>query len=188
MVLPATAQGCAAPKILRYTAAMIANLATVAAAVSAAASATAAFGALGQVRKSAQGSEANAYLQLMDRYSAPEMRESIVALAKLWRVAQARNETVLRTYLHLLDADKIVADTLFSHCRRVSSYFIDTTRLYTAGLISKKVFVLAVAHPGLNTFYEVAVPLNEHKAGGHNSVWAQKELKKIMPAHGEGMY
>ncbi|MGI4880779.1 MAG: hypothetical protein ACRYG4_25220, partial [Janthinobacterium lividum] len=103
--------------------------------------------ALGQVRKSAQGSEANAYLQLMDRYSAPEMRESIVALAKLWRVAQARNEPVLTTYLHLLDADKIVADTLFGHCRRVSSYFIDTTRLYTARLISKKVFFLGSPTP-----------------------------------------
>jgi hypothetical protein len=167
---------------------MIANLATIAAAVSAAASATAAFGALSQVRKSAQASEANAYLQLQDRYSSPEMRESIVALAKLWRVATARHEAVLGTYLHLLDADKIVADTLFSHCRRVSSYFIDTTRLYTAKLISKKVFVLAIAHPGLNIFYEVAVPLNEHKAGGHNSVWAMAELKKVMPVHGAGLY
>jgi len=46
---------------------MIANLATIAAAVSAAASATAAFGALSQVRKSTQASEANAYLQLQDR-------------------------------------------------------------------------------------------------------------------------
>ena len=167
---------------------MIANLATLAAAVSAAASATAAFGALSQVRKSAQGSEANAYLQLMDRYSAPEMRDSIVALAKLWRVAKARKETVLSTYLHLLDADTIVADTLFAHNRRVSSYFIDTTRLYTAGLISKKVFTLAIAHPGLNTFYEVAVPLNEHKAGGHNSVWAAGVIRKIMELHGDGMY
>lgn len=167
---------------------MIANMATIAAAVSAAASATAAFGALSQVRKSAQASEANAYLQLTDRYSSPEMRESIVALAKLWRVAKARNETVLHTYLHLLDADKIVADTLFSHCRRVSSYFIDTTRMYSGKLISRKVFVLAISHPGLNTFYEVAVPLNEHKAGGHNSVWAKERLKRVLPCHGEGMY
>lgn len=178
----ARAQSCAT------LTAMIANLATIAAAVSAAASATAAFGALSQVRKSTQASEANAYLQLQDRYSSPEMRESIVALAKLWRVAHARKETVLFTYLHLLDADKIVADTLFSHCRRVSSYFIDTTRLYTAGLISKKVFLLAIAHPGLNTFYEVAVPLNAHKDGGHNSVWAMKELKTVMPVHGGGLY
>ena len=167
---------------------MIANIATVAAAVSAAASATAAFGALYQVRKSAQGSEANAYLQLQDRYSDPEMRESVVALAKLWRVAQARGATVRQTYQHLLDADKIVADTLFSHCRRLSSYFIDTTRLYAAGLISKRVLTLAIAHPGLNVFYEVAVPLNEHKAGGHNSVWAAEILKRILPVHGDGMY
>ncbi len=167
---------------------MTTNIATIAAAVSAAASAMAALGALGQVRKAAQASEANAYLQLTDRYSSPEMRDSIIALAKLWRVAQARGTTVLGTYLHLLDADKIVADTLFSHCRRVSSYFIDTTRLYTAGLISKKVFMLAIAHPGINIFYEVAVPLNEHKAGGHNSMWAMTELKKVLPVHGGGLY
>ena len=167
---------------------MTTNIATIAAAVSAAASAIAAFGALNQVRKSAQSSEANAYLQLQDRYSDPEMRESVVALAKLWRVAQARGTTVSQTYQHLLDADKIVADTLFAHCRRLSSYFIDTTRLYAAGLISKKVLVLAIAHPGLNVFYEVAVPLNEHKAGGHNSLWAAGVLKAIMPAHGAGMY
>ncbi len=167
---------------------MIANIATIFAAVSAVASATAAFGALFEVRKSAQASEANAYLQLQDRYSAPEMRESIVALAKLWQVAKARQTTVLATYIHLLDADKIVADTLFAHCRRLSSYFIDTTRLYTAGLISRKVFVLAIAHPGLNVFYEVALPLNEHKAGGHNSAWAAAILRKVTPVHGDGMY
>ena len=167
---------------------MTTNIATIAAAVSAAASATAAFGALYQVRKSTQGSEANAYLTLMDRYSDPEMREAVVALAKLWRVAQARGTTVSQTYQHLLDADKIVADTLFAHCRRLSGYFIDTTRLYTAKLISKPVLLLAIAHPGLNVFYEVAVPLNEHKAGGHNSLWAAGVLRRVMPVHGDGMY
>ena len=146
----------------------------------------AALGALFQVRKSAQASEANAYLQLQDRYSSEAMRTSVIELSKLWRVAAKRGETVLHTYLHLLDADKITADTPFAHCRRVSVYFVDATRLYKAGLISRK--VLAIAHPGLNTFYEVVVPLNEHKSGNHNSAWAAGVLRGIMAVHGGGMY
>ncbi len=162
--------------------------ATLFAAVSAGASAMAALGALFQVRKSAQASEANAYLQLQDRYSSEAMRTSVIELSKLWRVAHKRGETVLSTYLHLLDADKITADTLFAHCRRVSVYFVDATRLYKAGLISRKVLVMAIAHPGLNTFYEVVVPLQEHKAGDHNAMWAAGVLRSVMPKHGGGMY
>lgn len=60
---------------------------------------------------------------------------------------------------------------------------IDTTPLHPAKPIRRK-----PSPTRLQDFYEVVVALNEHKAAGHNSVWAKAELKKILPVHGEGMY
>lgn len=101
------------------------------------------------------------------------------ALGKLWRVAGAE-PTVLQTNLHLLDADKIVADTLFSHCRRVS-YFIDMTRLHAAGLIAT-VFMLAITHPGSTPTRSRSRSTSRGRAGITRC--PKRELKNVLPVHG----
>ncbi len=116
------------------------------------------------------------------------MRDAIVELSALWRQAQAEGLSVVGMYRKMVADKQVDANHIHAQCRRLSSYFIDATRLYEAKLISRKVLLLAISHPGLNTFYEVAVPLNEHKAGGHNSVWAAQVLKDVLPRHGSGMY
>lgn len=125
------------------------------AAASAFASAIAAIAALLQVRKASLSNEASAYLQLISYYASPEMRTSISELSSHWRAACQFDKSVVEHYLEIKKQDQNKARIIRGHCRLVSAYFIDSLRLYQAGLLSKKILKLAVAHPGLNVFYEV---------------------------------
>lgn len=159
--------------------------ATLVAAASAVASAIAAGAAWIQVLRLSQSNEVSAFLHLMDQYAQPEMRLAVSELSKMARIARLKNQTIIDHYLSL---DQESSDKIRGMSRVVSSYFVDCVRLYELDLISRKLFYAACYHPGVNVFYEICVPLNKYKNGGHNSVRAKRVLKVLIPQHGNGLY
>ena len=158
---------------------------TLIAVVSAIASAIAAAAAWIQVYRLSQSNEVSAFLHLMDQYAKPEMQTAVRGLSKLWRVSQLKDQSIVTHYSSL---DENSSEHIRGLSRTVSSYFVDCVRLYELGLISRKLFYAACYHPGINVFYEICVPLNKHKNGGHNSVRAMKVLKVLVQQHGDGLY
>jgi hypothetical protein len=111
------------------------------------------------------------------------MRVALSSLAKFWidnngKVSEALSA---ETYENPEDA-KVIRGYL----RLVSSYFVNSARLFEAGLISRKLLRLLIAHPGLNVFYEVVVPMSLTKNPHHNSGTYVHLLKRIAKRHGDG--
>jgi len=147
--------------------------------------ALAALANLQQARKTSHANEVQVYLGLSDHYGSQEMRTAISSLASFWR---DNKENVSEAFRLEVENNPENASKLRGYCRLISSYFVDAARLYEAGFISQKLFKLLISHPGLNVFYEVAVPINLTKNIHHNSGKYISMLKEAVPRHGEGIF
>jgi hypothetical protein len=162
------------------------SLASIAAAVSAFFAAIAAAGSFYQAYKAAESNEVNVYLNMLDAYGSASMRNTISSLAAFWRTHQGSD--VGQAFLDLLARDPEAARVLRGHSRDLSTYFVNAARLFEGQLISKRLLRLLISHPGLNVFYDVAVPINLSRNPHHNSGRYAKILKHVVVQHGDGVY
>lgn len=158
------------------------------AAVSALASAVAALTSLAQARGTAQANEVNAYLRLMEDYSAPSMRESLYELGAFWRDNKDSFPDTGAAWAHLNTLDPDRAKTIRGHARPVSNYFGSAARLYEAGLISKKLFRLLISRPGLNVYYSIVVPINVTRNPKGHTTHYFRVLKGVVRQYADGLY
>ncbi len=151
----------------------------------------AAFAALAnsvQARRAQQSNNVGVYLGMMKEYGSPEMRDAIAALAAFWREHRAAQPDIMEAFRDYAQTDPEGATILRGHCRLVSAYFVNAARLYEAGLIPRTLLILLISHPGLNVFYEVAVPVNLAKSADHNSGRHVRVLQEVVAKHGAGIY
>lgn len=158
------------------------------AALSAFFAAAAAVANLIQALKTAQSNEVTVYLTMMEEYGSAEMRAAISALGKFWRTQKETTDDVARAFASLMTTDPDAAATLRGHCRTISAYFANAARLREAKLISPRMLKLLIRHPGLNVFYDVAVPINLIKNAHHNSGTYARMLKHVVERHGTGTF
>jgi hypothetical protein len=155
-------------------------------AISAICAAAAALASLLQARRSAQGNEVNVYLTLMREYGSKEMRESIAELARFRR--ERDGQAIADALVNELSLNPKRASELKGHARALSAFFVNAARLHEGNFISRKLLVSLISRPGLNVFYEVAVPINLAKNPRHTSGDYVAALKKVVPGHGGGIY
>lgn len=141
-----------------------------------------------QARKAAQANNVSVYLEMLKDYGSPAMREAISSLAAFWRARRSEYPNVADAYRAYIrthaDGDRV----LRGHSRLLSAYFVNIARLYEAKVISRQFTELLIAHPGLNVFYDVAVPINLEKNPHHNSGKYATLLKQVLPKHGAGFF
>lgn len=158
------------------------------AAISAFFAAAAAMANLIQAFRAAQSNEVTVYLQMMEEYASADMRGAISELSKFWREQRETGDSVAEAFTKLSAADPGAASKLRGHCRLISNYFTNAARLREAKLVSPRMLKLLITHPGLNTFYDVAVPINLSKNPHHNSEKYAQMLRRVVTKHGNGIY
>lgn len=162
------------------------NVALSVAAISALFAALAAGASFFQARKAAQANEVSAFLQMQREYGDASMRAAVSQLAKFWR--DNLPEAVDSAFARLSKNDPARASELRGHSRLLSAYFTNIARLREVNLISRRLAALMISHPGLNVFYDVAVPINRSRNAHHNSVRYAELLKHVVLKHGDGLY
>lgn len=158
------------------------------AAASALFSALAAGATFFQASKASEANEVSVYLSMLDVYGASEMRTAIANLAAFRRSLLDREVDVGTAFQELASEDPDAATALRGYSRQLSAYFVNAARLQEGGLISRKLLRLLISHPGLNVFYEVAVPINLSKNPHHNSGRYARILKHVVIQHGDGIF
>lgn len=148
----------------------------------------AAVASLLQARRAAQSNEVNVYLAMSDEYRSDEMRTAISCLANFWREQNEAQGDVVSAFKVLMEQNPRAASEVRGQCRLLSGYFVDAARLYKGRFISPNIFKLMIAHPGLNVFYEVAVPINRYKNPHHNSVKYAPVIRSVLEKHGSGIF
>ena len=118
---------------------------------------------------------------MTDRYNQPEMQEALSALV-LWYKANPVNFVEL--WIVERDSGKPEALQLEHHRRRIGRYFGDIARLYQSKMIDKRLAALVIDFPGLNVWYQIAVPMSS--AYAQRSSRSAAILKQILPQHGPG--
>ncbi len=153
-------------------------------AISAFFAAIAAIANLGQARKASQANEVNIYIALLKQYGTNEMREAIATMAKLFK---QQNGRIVEWYAGEYQRNPQSAENLYKMARPIVSHFVHCAILFESGLISKKLLREIISTPGLNVFYQVAVPLT--LAGNpHNDVKNYMSvLKRCVDKHGDGL-
>ncbi|MBX9747820.1 MAG: hypothetical protein K2X34_13025 [Hyphomonadaceae bacterium] len=138
-----------------------------------------------QALRAAQANEVSIFLETQREYGSAEMRLAISTLAAFWR---KNKQDVEAAFLELTSAQPEEANKLRGYSRLLSGYFTNVARLYEAKLTSKRLTRLIASHPGLNVFYDAAVPINRTRNPNHNSIRYAALLKKVLPRHGDGTY
>jgi hypothetical protein len=161
------------------------NLAVWLSAISAFFAAMAALANLRQAGKAAEGNQVQVYLAMFNKYGAPEMRNSVLALVDFW---EKHHKDVGSAFRQELSHNRENALNIRGHSRVITFYFLHAAKLYEAGTISKKLLKLMITYPGLNVFYDVAVPINLAENPRHESRKYAAALKAVVPKYGEGMF
>jgi hypothetical protein len=156
--------------------------------ISAICAAAAAFANWIQARKAAQATEVTVYLALVDRYETSDMRDAISALAEFWREKNGAFGGVADAFIEELNHNPENARKLRGHSRHLSAFFANAARLYDGGFISKALVKSLISRPGLNVFYEVAVPINATRNPYATSTHHEKILKSVVARYGGGIY
>jgi hypothetical protein len=141
-----------------------------------------------QARRAAQANNVAIYLQMLESYGSPEMRDAISSLAAFWRERKTQYPNASEAYTDYFALNKDGASELRGHSRRLSAYFMNAARLYEAGIITRRFLLLLINHAGLNVFYDVAVPINLIKSPHHNSGKYAVLLKSVLSTHGNGIF
>jgi hypothetical protein len=161
------------------------NWAIVLSALSALFAAIAAGANLGQARKASQANEVNVYLGMLQEYRSEEMRVVLSNLASFWRESGGN---ICEYFKEETTKNPERATTLHEEARKLTSYFVNSARLFEGGFVSRRTLEFLISHPGLNVFYEVAAPLRLAKNPRDDVATYIPLLKSIVESHGDGIY
>ncbi len=156
------------------------------AALSAFFSAIAAIASLVETRRVARASDSTIYLELFREYRSPEMDAALDSLAKFWGEWRKDYPSAAEAFLAFRAHNPEGAAAVRRHCRMLVTHFNSVARLIIAGLISRRTAKILITFPGLNIYYDVAVPIvrleNPHpEFSGYIAI-----LKRIRSQYGDG--
>ncbi len=156
------------------------------AAISAFFSAIAAIASLVETRRVARASDSTIYLELFREYRSPEMDAALDALAKFWGERKKDYGSAAEAFVAYREHNPEGAAAIRRQCRMLVTHFNSVARLLIAGLISRRTAKILITFPGLNIYYDVAVPIvrleNPHpEFSAYITI-----LKRIQPKYGDG--
>jgi len=137
----------------------------------------------GQSKIAARANTAQLYIEFSRRYNAPEIAESLMALAD-WK--KRYGAEFAAEFHHRFLAQEPEALKLNLHRRTLNRYFLDAARAYKAGVLNKTFARLAIDHPGAAVFRQIVVPLNQAQYQDGSAEATLRVLIKLLPKFGEG--